>query len=127
MLTLKLITEQTERVIAGLEKKHFADARQAIEEVIAVDKARRGAQTELDQNLSAAKKLAAEIGMLMKQGKRDEAEAVKAKVAALKRRAKTWRTRKSRPSRSLRVCFARFPIFHTTRYPKGRVQKTIGS
>ncbi len=44
MLTLKLITEQTERVIAGLEKKHFADARQAIEEVIAVDKARRGAQ-----------------------------------------------------------------------------------
>ena len=72
MLTLKLITEQTERVIAGLEKKHFADARQAIEEVIAVDKARRGAQTELDQNLSAAKKLAAEIGMLMKQGKRDE-------------------------------------------------------
>ena len=69
MLTLKLITEQTERVIAGLEKKHFTGARQAIEEVIAVDKSRRQAQTELDQNLSAAKKLAAEIGMLMKQGK----------------------------------------------------------
>ena len=74
MLTLKLITEQTERVIAGLEKKHFADARQAIDEVIAVDKNRRQAQTKLDQNLAAAKKLAAEIGMLMKQGKREEAE-----------------------------------------------------
>ncbi|MBO4550842.1 MAG: serine--tRNA ligase, partial [Bacteroidaceae bacterium] len=57
MLTLKLITEQTERVIAGLEKKHFDGARQAIDEVIAVDKARRQAQTELDQNLSNAKKL----------------------------------------------------------------------
>ena len=71
MLTLKLITEETDRVIAGLEKKHFADARQAIEGVIAVDKKRRQAQTELDQNLSVAKKLAAEIGMLMKQGKRE--------------------------------------------------------
>ena len=46
MLTLKLITEETERVISGLEKKHFADARKAIEEVIAVDKSRRAAQTE---------------------------------------------------------------------------------
>ena len=79
MLTLKLITEETERVVAGLEKKHFAGARQAIEEVITVDKTRRQAQKELDQNLSDAKKLAAEIGMLMKQGKREEAEGVKAK------------------------------------------------
>ena len=52
MLTLKLITEETERVIAGLEKKHFTGAREAIEEVIAVDKCRRNAQTELDQSLS---------------------------------------------------------------------------
>ena len=88
MLTLKLITEETERVIAGLEKKHFADARKAIEEVIAVDKSRRAAQTELDQNLSNAKKLAAEIGMLMKQAKREEAEEVKTKVAALKETSK---------------------------------------
>ena len=88
MLTLKLITEETERVIAGLEKKHFAGAHQAIEEVIAVDKTRRQAQKELDQNLSDAKKLAAEIGMLMKQGKREEAEEVKAKVAALEETSK---------------------------------------
>ena len=84
MLTLKLITEETERVVRGLEKKHFQGAREAVAEVIATDKIRREAQTQLDQNLSEAKKLAAEIGALMKQGKRDEADAVKNKVAALK-------------------------------------------
>ncbi len=84
MLTLKLINEQTERVIRGLEKKHFAEARQAIEEVMAIDKKRREAQTALDQNLSQAKKLAAEIGGLMKQGKKDEAESIKQQVSELK-------------------------------------------
>ena len=66
MLTLKLITEETERVIAGLEKKRFAGAREAIAEVMETDKKRRAAQTQLDKNLSDARKLAGEIGALMK-------------------------------------------------------------
>lgn len=84
MLTLKLITEQTEKVVKGLEKKHFKGAQETIDKVLAYDRIRRNAQTTLDKNLADAKKLAAEIGMLMKQGKRDEAEAVKAQVATLK-------------------------------------------
>lgn len=84
MLTLKLITEQTERVIKGLEKKHFNGAKEAIEKVIATDKIRREAQTKLDQNLSEGKKMAAQIGALMKAGNKEEAEAVKAQVAQLK-------------------------------------------
>ena len=79
-----MITEETEKVISGLEKKHFKGAREAIAEVMAIDKERREAQTQLDRNLSDAKKLAAEIGGLMKQGRKDEAEAIKAQVAALK-------------------------------------------
>ena len=81
MLTLKLITEETERVIRGLEKKHFANAKQAIDEVLAVDKRRREAQQQLDANLSEAKKKAAAIGALMKQGQKDEADKIKAEVA----------------------------------------------
>ena len=84
MLTLKLITEQTERVIAGLEKKHFTGARGAINEVLAVDRRRREAQQELDRNLAEAKKMAAQIGALMKEGKRDEANAVKEQVSQMK-------------------------------------------
>ena len=55
MLTLKLITEETDRVIHGLEKKHFKGAKEAIDEVLAVDKRRREAQQKLDANLSEAK------------------------------------------------------------------------
>ena len=75
MLTLKLITEETDRVIRGLEKKHFKNAKEAIDEVLAVDKKRREAQQQLDKNLSEAKKMAAQIGGLMKEGKKAEADA----------------------------------------------------
>ena len=56
MLTLKLITEETQRVIRGLEKKHFKGAKEAIDQVLAVDKKRREAQQQLDKNLNDAKK-----------------------------------------------------------------------
>ena len=88
MLTLKLINEETDRVIRGLEKKHFAGAKEAIENVIATDKKRRETQAALDQNLAQAKKMASEIGAMMKQGKKNEAEAIKAQVAALKETSK---------------------------------------
>ena len=84
MLTLKLITEETERVIRGLEKKHFKNAKEAIDEVLAVDKRRREAQQKLDANLSETKKMAAQIGGLMKEGKREEAEVIKTQVAQMK-------------------------------------------
>ena len=84
MLTLKLINERTEWVIKGLEKKHFSGAKEAIENVLATDKKRREAQTQLDINLSESKKLAAQIGALMKQGKKEEAESIKTEVARLK-------------------------------------------
>ena len=88
MLTLKLINEETERVVRGLEKKHFQGAAEAIAAVQATDKQRREAQQQLDQLLSESKKKAAEIGALMKQGLRDEADKAKAAVAELKERAK---------------------------------------
>ena len=81
MLTLKLINEETERVIRGLEKKHFPEAKAAIDNVLAVDKKRREAQQELDKSLNEQKQLSSQIGALMKQGKKEEAEQVKAQVA----------------------------------------------
>ncbi len=119
MLTLKLITEDTERVIKGLEKKHFDGAKAAIEEVIATDKKRRQAQTELDQNLSQAKKLAAEIGSLMKQGKRDEAEEVKAKVATLKETSKNLEQQKEEAENELTRLLCQIPNIPYDNVPEG--------
>ncbi|MBP3822064.1 MAG: serine--tRNA ligase [Bacteroidaceae bacterium] len=88
MLTLKLINEETEKVIRGLEKKHFKGAAEAIAAVQATDRQRREAQQQLDQLLSDSKKKASEIGALMKQGLREQAEQAKAAVAELKEKAK---------------------------------------
>ena len=86
MLTLKLLRENPEFVIAKLAVKNF-DAREIVEKIIALDQNRRGLQAELDSCLAEQKKKAAQIGGLMKEGKREEAEAVKAEVAALKTRS----------------------------------------
>ena len=84
MLTLKLITEETERVVKGLEKKHFPNAREAVEKVLEYDKIRRETQQKLDSNKQQQNKLSKQIGGLMKEGKKDEAEKIKAQVAELK-------------------------------------------
>ena len=84
MLTLKLISEETDRVIKGLEKKHFKGAREAIEKVLEYDKLRREAQQKLDATKQQQNLLSKQIGGLMKEGKKDEAEAIKEQVADLK-------------------------------------------
>ena len=119
MLTLKLITEQTEVVIKGLEKKHFNGAKEAIDQVIATDKKRREAQTTLDQNLSEAKKLAAEIGALMKQGKKDEAETVKAIVAELKQRNEALKQQMETAEQELTAQLCQIPNIPYPEVPEG--------
>ena len=84
MLTLKLISEETDRVIKGLEKKHFKGAREAIEKVLEYDKLRREAQQKLDANKQQQNQQSKQIGSLMKEGKKDEAMAIKDQVADLK-------------------------------------------
>ena len=87
MLTIKQINEDKEAVIRGLEKKHFAEAREAIEAVLNIDGKRKSAQAELDAVLAEQKTLAKNIGAFMKAGQKEEAEAAKARVAELKSRS----------------------------------------
>ena len=119
MLTLKMITEETEKVISGLEKKHFKGASEAIAEVMAIDKERREAQTQLDRNLSDAKKLAAEIGGLMKQGRKDEAEAIKAQVAALKETNAALEQKKADAEQALTAKLCTIPNIPYDEVPDG--------
>ena len=86
MHTLKTLRENPEHVIAKLAVKNF-DAREIVNRVIALDDNRKALQTESDALLGKQKQMAAQIGSLMKQGKREEAEAAKQEVAALKARS----------------------------------------
>ncbi len=120
MLTLKLISEETERVIRGLEKKQFKGAREAIENVLAVDKRRRETQRELDQIKQQAKQLAAQIGALMKQGKRDEAEQVKLQVAEFKQKDKDLQEMMDKSEQELTVLLCQIPNIPYDEVPEGR-------
>ena len=84
MLTIKQILEDKEAVIRGLEKKHFAGAREAIDKVLEYDNQRKQAQAKLDSVLAEVKNISKTIGALMKQGKKDEAEAAKKQVEQIK-------------------------------------------
>ena len=88
MLTIKQITDDKEAVIKGLEKKHFKGAREAIDSVLALDNKRKSAQAELDSLLSEIKNISKSIGLLMKEGKKGEAEDAKSKVAQIKEKTK---------------------------------------
>ena len=83
MLTLALIKENPEEVTKRLAKKHF-DGRDAINHILELDTERRSAQTLRDNQAARLNKMAAQIGAFMKQGNKEEAEKVKAEVAALK-------------------------------------------
>ncbi|HIR62088.1 MAG TPA: serine--tRNA ligase [Candidatus Coprenecus avistercoris] len=87
MLTLKLLREQPEFVVERLAVKNF-DASKIVEQILEQDSRRRSCQTELDAALSAQKTKAKEIGRLMQQGLKDEAEAAKKEVAAMKEKSK---------------------------------------
>ena len=119
MLTLKLISEETERVIAGLEKKHFNGAREAIENVLAVDKRRREAQRELDNTKMHAKQMAAQIGNLMKQGKREEAEKAKQEVSLLKQKDKELQEQMANAEKEMTTLLCTIPNIPNEIVPEG--------
>lgn len=119
MLTLKLITEETERVLRGLEKKHFKGAQEAIDNVLAIDKRRRETQQQSDKIKQEAKQLAAQIGMLMKQGKKDEAEEAKAKVATLKQTDKDLQDALDYAEKELTTLLCTIPNIANDDVPEG--------
>ena len=83
MLQVNFLRENKERVIEGLNKRNFKQL-SLVDDAIAADDDRKKYQFELDQNLTEMNKISKEIGILMKDGKKDEAESAKAKTAEFK-------------------------------------------
>ncbi len=82
MLDIKFLRENPDAVKENIKKKFQDDKLPLVDEVIELDKKAREAQAEADNLRAAKNKAAKEIGALMGQGKKDEADAKKAEVAA---------------------------------------------
>ncbi len=84
MLQLQYIKDHREECISRLKIKNVADVEARIDEIIALDAERRALQVKADAVKAEQNKMAKEIGALMKEGKKDEAEAAKAKSGELR-------------------------------------------
>lgn len=119
MLTIKQITEQTEAVVKGLQKKRFEHAAEAVAKAVGLNDRRRAAQTELDHNLAEVNTLSRSIGSLMKAGKKEEAEAAKQSVGRLKERAKELDTIKTQAESELKELLYTIPNVPHESVPEG--------
>ena len=118
MLTLKQIKENTEGVIARLKKKQF-EAREALNEVLDFDELRRRSQQELDASLAKQNAIAKEIGALMKQGAKEQAESIRAQVALLKEQAKALEAKKAEAEAKIREILLSIPNLPADIVPEG--------
>ena len=119
MLTLKLLRENPEFVIAKLAVKNF-DAKEIVENINTLDQNRRALQVELDTCLAEQKKKAAQIGGLMKEGKREEADAIKAEVAALKARSAEIEAKSQENNSELDSLVVLLPNIPCDQVPEGK-------
>ncbi len=119
MLTIKQITDDTAKVIKGLNKKHFKNAEETIDSVLKTNEARKNAQAKLDNNLAEANKLSKSIGMLMKEGKKDEAEKAKARVAELKDANKSLQAEMDKAAEDLKQLLYTIPNVPYDEVPEG--------
>lgn len=119
MLTLKMITEQTDKVIAGLEKKHFSNAKEVIAQVLELNAKRRSTQNILDKNLSEVNQLSKSIGSLMKEGKKEEAEAAKKHVAEIKESNKSLQADMDKASEDMQSLLYTIPNIPYDEVPEG--------
>jgi seryl-tRNA synthetase len=119
MLTLKTITENREDVIRRLAVKHF-EATEYVDRVIQLNNLRRHTQSELDANLAKVNHASKLIGKLMKEGKSDEANAIKAEVAQLKEASKTLDESKADTERQIHELLTLIPNLPHQSVPTGR-------
>ncbi len=131
MLTLQQIKENPTLIIERLAVKGF-DGKEPIEKILELDSCRRQLQLDNDNQAANLRQLAARIGALMKEGKKEEAEETKKEVAALKESQKLVADRLAAAELEIRNILLTIPNIPCAMVPEGKtaadnvVEKTGG-
>ncbi len=132
MLTLQQIKENPTRIVERLAVKGF-DAKEPVDKILSLDERRRELQLTNDNRAAELNRLSGEIGRLMKEGKRDEANDAKTKVAALKEEQKAVADKLTATESEIREILLSVPNIPCDMVPEGRtaadnvVEKTGGN
>ena len=131
MLTLQQIKSNPAEVVERLAIKGF-DGKEAIDKVLELDDRRRQLQLDNDNKAAELNRIAASIGALMKEGRRDEAAEAKAQVTGLKEAQKTIAQQLAETEQEQRNLLLTIPNMPCAMVPKGTsaadnvVEKTSG-
>ena len=120
MLLVNHIRDNFEAVLAGLKKRNFPNAESLLNQVIQLDDQRKSSQTQRDQIQAESNAISKQIGMLMKEGKRDEAEKAKARTAEIKAQIKELDDENSRAEEDLKALLYTIPNIPHTSVPSGK-------
>ncbi|MGM9805371.1 MAG: serine--tRNA ligase [Candidatus Aphodosoma sp.] len=120
MLTLKVITENRDEVIRRLGRKHFTQAAELIDRIIELDTRRRATQRELDSSLAQINRISKSIGLMMKEGRKAEADEAKAGVSALKEKSRTMQEAMDAAQNEITAILLQIPNMPYDEVPDGR-------
>ena len=108
MLQVNFLRENKERVLEGLKKRSFKEL-DLVDAAINADDERKKLQFELDSQLSEMNKISKEIGILMKDGKKEEAEAAKSKTSQYKESSKELQSQLGEAEKALTTILYQIP------------------
>ena len=119
MLQLQVIRKQKDLVLERLAHKNFSEPH-LVEEIIGLDDKRRGILTANEQLLAKRNAASKEIGALMAQGKKEEAEAKKQEVAAMKSEIEKLEAELAEVDVLLHDTLVKLPNLPSALVPKGK-------
>jgi seryl-tRNA synthetase len=119
MLPIQLLRQNKEFVLEGLKKKHFKEL-SLVEEIISIDEKRRQIQVENDTLAASINSASKNIGQLMGQGKKEEAEALKADVAKHKEQTKELAEKLSQLEKEQHELMIKLPNLPHSSVPEGK-------
>ncbi len=120
MLQLQYIKEHTEEIIERLKIKNVQNVEERIAEIISLDEQRRALQQKADAVKAEQNSIAKQIGVLFKQGKRDEAETLKVRTVDLKTQEKELSEQQTAVDTDLNAKLISLPNAPHITVPKGK-------
>ena len=121
MLQLKTIRDEKQRILSGLRKRNWTSQQlKVVDNILLLDENRRSGQKLLDDFLAEQNRLSKQIGQMMAQGKKEEAEALKAQVSQLKEKSKAQEDVQRTTEGSLETLLYSVPNCPHKTVPKGK-------
>ncbi|WP_026953035.1 serine--tRNA ligase [Algoriphagus mannitolivorans] len=120
MLLVNQIRENLDAVLAGLQKRNISNPQEILDQVLSLDDLRKSSQSERDQMQAEANSISKQIGQLMKEGQKEEAEKAKSRTAEIKVRIKELEDQTAKAEEDLKALLYTIPNVPHTSVPTGK-------